>query len=77
MHGLEPQTIESINILKKGKVPFLVALNKVDRLLDWRRNPTSGIRENLKKQKATTTSQFDDRFRKAISDFAEQVRPRR
>lgn len=73
MHGLEPQTIESINILKRGKVPFVVALNKVDRLLDWKRNPSCGIRDNLKKQKPSTASQFDDLYKQVVGQFAEQV----
>ena len=74
MHGLEPQTIESINILKRGKVPFIIALNKVDRLLDWKRSPLSGIRDNLKKQKATSSSQFEELYKQVLVQFAEQVK---
>ena len=35
MHLLEPQTIESLNMLRSRRCPFIVALNKVDRLYDW------------------------------------------
>lgn len=36
--GFEAQTIESMEILRKRKVPFVIALNKVDMISGWRKN---------------------------------------
>ena len=46
--GFEPQTNESIKILKKRKVPFVVAINKVDLVTGWRKGNTDFITEEIK-----------------------------
>lgn len=35
MEGFQPQTYESLNILRLLKTPFVVALNKIDRVSGW------------------------------------------
>lgn len=72
MHGLEPQTIESINILKSKKTPFIVALNKIDRLYDWQTNPRKDVRDILSSQNSNTQNEFKTRSQSVILQFAEQ-----
>ncbi len=69
MHGLEPQTIESINMLRKGNVPFVIALNKVDRLYGWKSTNDSPIRAALAKQDDNTLSEFKDRTDRTILEL--------
>ncbi|KAM4560302.1 eukaryotic translation initiation factor 5B isoform 1-T1 [Odontesthes bonariensis] len=72
MHGLEPQTLESINLLKEKKCPFIVALNKIDRLYDWKKSPDTDVVATLKKQKKNTKDEFDERAKAIIVEFAQQ-----
>ncbi|XP_036336321.1 eukaryotic translation initiation factor 5B [Rhagoletis pomonella] len=72
MHGLEPQTIESINLLKKKKCPFIVALNKIDRLYDWKVVARRDVRDVIKEQQANTQLEFKQRSKEVILQFAEQ-----
>ncbi|XP_067664103.1 eukaryotic translation initiation factor 5B-like isoform X2 [Haliotis asinina] len=72
MHGLEPQTIESINLLKDKNTPFIIALNKIDRLYQWKSGPGSDVHNVLKKQTAHTRSEFEERMNQVIVQMAEQ-----
>lgn len=72
MHGLEPQTIESINILKDRKTPFIVALNKIDRLFGWKTAPNKDIVEVLESQDQNVKNEFETRSNEAIVQLAEQ-----
>lgn len=72
MHGLEPQTLESINLLRKKHTPFIVALNKIDRLFEWKRGPASQIEDTVKKQKKNTKLEFEERVQLVVNEFSEQ-----
>jgi translation initiation factor 5B len=48
MKGFEQQTYESVEILKKRKVPFVVALNKLDTVHGWRTIPNKTFADTLK-----------------------------
>ncbi|KAK6336707.1 hypothetical protein TWF718_009498 [Orbilia javanica] len=72
MHGLEPQTIESIRLLRGRKTPFIVALNKIDRLYGWKEVPNNGFQDSLSKQSKAVQNEFKDRLAQTKLAFAEQ-----
>jgi translation initiation factor 5B len=47
MHGLEKQTIESLRLIQQKKTPFVVALNKIDRIYQWKNKPFNNVRDSL------------------------------
>lgn len=72
MHGLEPQTIESLKMLIKRQTPFVVALNKIDRLYGYESNPRRDVYQHLKSQPNNTQLEFKERYNKIVGEFAEQ-----
>lgn len=72
MHGLEPQTLESMKLLRDRKTPFIVALNKIDRLYGWKPINNNGFRDSLSLQKNSVQNEFADRLEKTKLAFAEQ-----
>lgn len=60
--GFEAQTYESIEILKSRKVPFLVALNKIDMIRGWKDSKSNMIMEALKKQDKVIIDELDNRI---------------
>ena len=72
MHGLEPQTLESMKLLRDRKTPFIVALNKIDRLYGWKKIDNNGFQESLAFQNKSVQNEFRDRLEKTKVAFAEQ-----
>ena len=60
--GFQPQTVESLDILKARKVPFVVALNKCDQISGWRNTPTPFVSEAVKMQDDTVCTELDNRI---------------
>lgn len=72
MHGLEPQTLESMRLLRDRKTPFIVALNKIDRLYGWKKIENNGFQDSMALQNKGVQNEFRDRLEKTKVAFAEQ-----
>eukprot|EP00928_Gymnodinium_smaydae_P098743 TRINITY_DN9247_c0_g1_i5.p1 TRINITY_DN9247_c0_g1~~TRINITY_DN9247_c0_g1_i5.p1 ORF type:complete len:1365 (+),score=495.31 TRINITY_DN9247_c0_g1_i5:118-4095(+) len=72
MHGLEPQTVESLEMLKKRKCPFVIALNKIDVLYQWQSKHYTCVREALQRQEQFVRDEFEKRYNNILLQLNER-----
>lgn len=58
--GFQPQTNESLKILQSRKVPFVIALNKVDMISGWKKTTTQFISQSVKEQDPSVQTALDE-----------------
>ena len=67
--GLMPQTIESINILKKFKSPFIIVANKIDLIPFYTKTSENSFSEFLKNQR----NEYVQELEKKLYDIVNQM----
>ena len=60
--GMKPQTIESINILKKFRTPFLIAANKIDLIPGWRHEEWKTFSEAVAAQDPRVAAELEEKI---------------
>ena len=70
LKGLENQTLESIDILKQRRVPFLVALNKIDMIKGWRKGSQGQLLQVLKEQPPEWNDELEERLYNVVGGLS-------
>ena len=68
--GFEVQTVESIEILEKRKVPFVIALNKIDQIPGWNNTKSIFISEQIKAQGSDMISTLDEKIYTVVGSLS-------
>lgn len=66
--GIKPQTAEVIQILKHNKVPFLIALNKIDNISGWKKLDDDLV-QSIEMQPSHVRQVFDERYMTLIGSL--------
>ena len=69
--GLQPQTIESLQILKQTKTPFVFAANKIDRIHGWNTKSGRSFMKSWHSQRKDVQAIFEEKYWKLVSQVAE------
>lgn len=67
--GVMPQTIESIEILKANKTPFIVALNKIDAISGWQKR-SDRIEQNINEQSDYVKKIFEGKIYRVVGSLS-------
>ena len=67
--GIMPQTVESINILRKFKTPFIIVANKIDTLAYFIRPVNTNFSEFLKEQRQEYIDELDNKLYAIINQL--------
>ena len=59
--GIKPQTAEVLQIMKHNKTPFIIALNKIDKIRGWSRIEEE-VKNNIERQPVHAKQEFDEKF---------------
>lgn len=70
--GFEVQTLESMDILKSRKVPFVIALNKIDMITGWRKGPDMFVTKSIDIQDKPITEEMDNRIYTIMGNLSQQ-----
>jgi len=68
--GLEVQTLESLEILRNRKVPFVVALNKVDTISGWKKGTSKFITQSIKNQPKSVIDILDEKVYTVVGELS-------
>ncbi len=69
--GFQPQTVESIKILKQYKTPFIIAANKIDVMNGWKSHPTTSFLESYSTQPEFLKERFDNKIYEMMGKISE------
>lgn len=68
--GFQPQTNESLKILQARKVPFVIALNKIDQIPGWKKTDTPYITQAIKQQDQFMQTTLDEQIYNVVGTLS-------
>ncbi|MCD6370440.1 MAG: translation initiation factor IF-2 [Thermoplasmata archaeon] len=69
--GIMPQTVESINILKRYRTPFVIAANKIDLIFGWKNCENEPFVVAIQKQKERVQTAIDEKIYSIVEKLYE------